>query len=48
MKLVLPSLIVQHLTLAIHFVKYLEMARDSVTDYGGVLMPTLLMQTTVQ
>ena len=47
MSLLLPSLTVQLHTPVVHFVRYIEMARDSVTQYGGLSMPTLLMQTTV-
>ena len=48
MSLFLESLPAQLLTPAVHFMKYMEMERDSVTQYGEIIMPTLLTWTTAQ
>ena len=45
--LLLHSLTVQLHTPVVHFVRCMETARDSVTQYGGLFIATLLMQTTV-
>ena len=46
--LILPLLHVQLPTPVAHFVKYMEMASDSVTQYGQIIMFIPLTWTTVQ